>query len=384
MLPRERVIAALNHHEPDRVPTSLGGSAHKLADSRCELLKQHFGLQGQSPRRLTGAYLSYVDNRVLDALGTDVRYVHLRPPAGYMQNREADGTWVDEWGLRHRVIQGGYYELGGTPLASAEAADLAAYPWPDPHEPARIAGLREEVLDLYHNTDYAIGAYRPTLSGIFEMSHYLRGMEQLLTDTLLNKAFVDALFWKLAEVLGEFYRVYLDVVGPYVQIVELADDLGTQTGPMISPRTYRELLREKHAYLARIIKEKAPQAKFMLHSCGSVKAFIPDFIEAGFDILNPVQPLAKGMEPAQLKAEFGDAISFLGGVDVQQTMRGPVEGVRAEVRQRIEELGAGGGYVLAPSHNFGDDVPPENILAFFEAAKEYGQYPIGCTAGAPS
>jgi uroporphyrinogen decarboxylase len=375
MLPRERVTAALNHQEPDRVPTSLGGSAHKLADSRCELLKEHFGISGDSPQRLTGAYLSYVDNRVLDALGTDVRHVHLRPPTGYKSNIAADGSWVDEWGLRHRVIQGGYYELGGVPLAEATTGDLDPYPWPDPHDPARVEGLREEVLDLYHHTDYAIGAYRPTISGIFEMSHYMRGMETLLTDTVLNKPFVDALFWKLAEILGEFYRVYLDVVGPYVQIVEIADDVGTQTGPMISPRTYRELLREKHAYLASIVKEKAPQAKFMLHSCGSVKAFIPDFIEAGFDILNPVQPLAKDMEPARLKAEFGSEISFLGGVDVQQTMRGPVDGVRAEVRQRIEEMAAGGGFVLAPSHNFGDDVPLENILAFFDAAREYGAYP---------
>lgn len=376
MLPRERVMTTLNHSEPDCVPVSLGGSAHKLADSRYQLLKQHFGIQGESPRRLTGAYLSYSDSRVLDALGTDIRYVHLRPPTGYRANVAPDGTWVDEWGFRHRVIEGGYYELGGTPLAEAGIDDLENYPWPDSHDPARVEGLREEVEALYHNTPYAIGAYRPTISGIFEMSHYLRGMEKLLMDTVTDKAFVDALFWKLAEVIGEFYRVYLDVVGPYVQIVELADDLGTQTGPMISPRTYRELLREKHAYLARIVKEKAPQAKFLLHSCGSVRAFIPDFIEAGFDILNPVQPLARDMAPAALKAEFGDEIAFLGGVDVQQTMRGPVEGVRAEVRQRIQELGPGGGYVLAPSHNFGDDVPLENILAFFEAAREFGAYPV--------
>lgn len=355
---------------------SLGGSAHKIADSRYLLLKDHYGIEGEGPRRLTGAYLSYVDNRLLDALATDIRYVHLRPPSTYMKNKAPDGTWVDEWGLRHRVIEGGYYELGGTPLANATIEDLDKYPWPDAHDPARFEGLCDEALDLYHNTPYAIGAYRPTISGIFEMSHYLRGMEKLLTDTVLDKKFVDAYFWKLAEVIGEFYRLYLDEVGPYIQLIEIADDLGTQAGPMISPKTYRDLLKEKHAYLAKIVKEKAPQAKFMLHSCGSIKAFIPDFIEAGFDVLNPVQPRAKGMDPAALKAEFGNEISFLGGVDVQQTMAGPVEGVRAEVRQRLQELGPGGGYVLAPSHNFGDDVPVENILAFFETAAEFGVYPI--------
>jgi uroporphyrinogen decarboxylase len=199
-------------------------------------------------------------------------------------------------------------------------------------------------------------------------------MEKLLMDLLLEKTFVDALLWKLTEVLGEFYKVYLDVVGPFVSIVEIADDVGTQSGPMFSPKLYKELILEKHAYLARIVKEKAPHAKFMLHSCGSVKAFIPHFIEAGFDILNPVQPRARDMDPAMLKREFGREISFLGGVDVQQTMLGPVEGVCAEVRQRIEELSPGGAFVLAPSHNFGDDVPVDNILAFFEAAHQYGSY----------
>lgn len=377
MMPRQRVLQALNHMEPDKVPTSLGGTAHKIADSRYKLLKEHFGIQGDGPCRLTGAYLSYSDNRLLDALGTDVRYVHLRPPTGYMENIAADGTWVDQWGLTHRVIQGGYYELGGTPLAEAKIDDIEKYSWPDPHDPARIVGLREEVEDLYNNTDYAISAYRPMISGIFEMAHFLCGMEKLLTDMITNKTFVDALLWKLTEVQGEVLKVYLDTVGPYVQIVEWADDVGSQNGPMFSPQMYKTLILEKHAYLARIVKEKAPKAKFMLHSCGSVKRFIPYFIEAGFDILNPVQPLAKDMDPAKLKAEFGRDISFLGGVDVQQTMRGPVDGVRAEVKRRIEELGPGGGFVLAPSHNFGDDVPLENILAFFETAVQYGNYPIG-------
>jgi uroporphyrinogen decarboxylase len=374
MKPRERVICTLNHKEPDKVPLSLGGTAHKITDSRYFLLKDHFNIEGNGQQRLTGAYLSYNDNRLLDTLGTDIRYVHLRPPTGYMENKQPDNTWVDEWGLTHKVIQGGYYELGGTPLAEATIEDLESYSWPDPHDPARTLGLREEVEDLFNNTESAITAYRPMISGIFEVSHYLRGMEKLLMDMMLDKAFVDALLWKLTEVQGEILKVYLDIVGPYVQIVEWADDVGTQNGPMFSPKLYKELILEKHAYLAKIVKDKAPNAKFMLHSCGSVKSFIPYFIEAGFDILNPVQPLAKNMEPADLKAEFGSEIAFLGGVDVQQTMRGPVEGVRAEVRRRIEELAPGGGFVLAPSHNFGDDVPLENMLAFFETAEKYRNY----------
>ncbi len=371
---RQRVIQSLNHKQPDCVPVSLGGSAHKLTDSRCELLKEHFQIEGESPKRLTGAYLSAVDNRLMKALDTSVRYVHLRPPGDYQADLTPDGRFTDEWGLIHAPNEYGIYQLEGNPLANADISDLDHYKWPDPADPARVEGLREEVLDIFNNTEYAIGAYRPTISGIFEISHYLRGMERLLMDTVQNQTFVEALFSKLTDLLIGYYDVYMDVVGPYIQIVELADDLGTQIGPMISPRSYRKLIKEKHTRLIASVKKKAPQVKFLLHSCGSVKAFIPDFIEAGFDILNPVQTNAKDMNPIELKKLFGSEISFLGGVDVQQTMRGPIAGVRDEVRRRIDELGPDGGFILAPSHNFGDDVPVENILAFFETAHEYGVY----------
>jgi uroporphyrinogen decarboxylase len=154
----------------------------------------------------------------------------------------------------------------------------------------------------------------------------------------------------------------------------MADDYGTQHGPFFSPKLYRELIKDRNRQIAEVVRRKAPQAKFMLHCCGSIRAFIPDLIESGFDVLNPVQPLAKDMEPARLKADFGHDITFLGGVDVQQAMVGSVEMVRDEVRRRIEELAPGGGFILAPAHNFGDDVPLENILAFFEAARAYGAY----------
>jgi uroporphyrinogen decarboxylase len=369
---RERVISSLSHEEPDQIPISIGGSANKFTDSRHELLKQYFGIVGESPKRLTGAYLSYVDNRLLDAFDTSIRYVHLRPPGNYQLDLKPDGTFTDEWGLTHITNELGVYQLVGMPLAKATIDDLESYPWPNPYDPARVRGLREEAAYLYHNTDCAIAAYRPTISGIFELSHYMRGIEQLLMDTVLEQDFVDALFTKLTEVLIGFYQVYINTVGPYIQIIELADDLGTQNGPMISPKTYRKLLKDKHARIIESVKQTAPHVKFLLHSCGSVKAFIPDFIEAGFDILNPIQTQARDMNPTLLKKEFGCEISFLGGVDVQQTMRGPVAGVIEEVRLRIEELSPRGGYIIAPSHNFGDDIPLENILAFFNAAHDFG------------
>ncbi len=189
--------------------------------------------------------------------------------------------------------------------------------------------------------------------------------------------FAEALFWKVGEVLKEFYLAQLDAVGDFIEWVEMGDDLGSQNGPLISPKMYRSLLKPVHADLIKAVKVHSPNVKVMYHSCGAIRPFIPDWIEIGVDILNPIQVAAKGMNPAEIKAEFGDQLCFLGGVDSQHKLcEGTPEQVAAEVKQRIQDMGPGSGYILAPSHNIGDDVPLENMLAFFEAAKQYGSYPL--------
>jgi uroporphyrinogen decarboxylase len=365
MTSRERVVAALNHEHPDRVPVSLGGTAHKLSNSRTLALREHFGLEGEPPLVLTGPGFSYYDTEVLDRLGTDIRHVFLRPPDGFRTERAPDGGWLDEWGLSYKQADM-MWELGGTPFADFTAEDLRCFQGPDPSRPELVAGLADEARHLAEGTDYAVAAYRPLYSGIFELAQMLRGTEKLLIELLTETELVEALFERLTDVQISFYDVLLDAVGEYLQIVEYADDLGTQSAPLISPKTYRALIKPCHVRIIDSIRAKAPHVKIMLHSCGSVRKFIPDFIEAGFDMLNPIQTAAGGMEPAELKAEFGNGLVFLGGVDVQQKMRGSAETVREEVRSLIQAMGKGGGYVLAPSHNFGDDVPLKNILAFFE------------------
>ena len=362
---RERVLAALNHQPPDRVPVSLGGSAHKLSDARTLALRQHFGLDGEPPRVLAGPSFGYYDTQLLDILDTDIRHVFLRPADGFRTQPAADGGRLDEWGLSYR--KGALmYELGGAPLAEATIEEIRRYPGPDPRRPELVAGLRDEARHLYETSGRAIAAYRPLYSGIFEMAQTLRGAEKLLVELLTEVELVEALFERLTDIQIGFYEVLLDAAGDYLDLVEYADDLGAQSGPLISPKTYRRLIQPCHRRIVQAIKARAPHVQVMLHSCGAVRAFIPDFIEAGFDILNPIQTSAVGMLPAELKAEFGDHIVFLGGIDVQQKMRGSVEDVRQEVRRLIQDMGQGGGYVLAPAHNFGDDVPLENILAFFE------------------
>lgn len=379
MTPRERVRLALNHQEPDRVPITLGGSANHLTEERYQMLRDHFGVEDIPRRTLVGFYTTSDYNPVLEKLDTDFRFIHIRPPENYIANDLLGSfqNFTDEWGLTHRMM-GGYYDLSGAPLGEDLTREkIDQFDWPDPYDPVRMKGVKEEVEDLYYNTDYSIVAHRPVYGNLWEYTKWLVGMENALMMTVLDVDLFDYLVGKLAEVLDGFYRVFLEVVGPYVDVVEMAEDLGTNRGPMFNPEVYREVLKPRHRDTIDMIKSLAPDAKVMLHCDGAIREFIPDLIEVGFEILNPIEGHLPGMDPEKLKEDFGQDLVFQGGVDIKNVLnKGTVEDVRKEVRLRIEQMGPGGGYVLAPAHNFGNDIPLENMLAFFEAGKELGQYPI--------
>jgi uroporphyrinogen decarboxylase len=379
MTPRERVIAALNHQEPDRVPITLGGSANHLTEQRFNLLRQHFGLEEIPRRTLVGFYTTPDYNPLLERLGTDFRFIHIRPPKSYISNPLV-GTFQefdDEWSLHHRLM-GGYYDLTNPPLGGDLTLDrIEKFPWPDPNDPVRLVGVKEEIENLYHNTDFAIVAHRPVYGNLWEMTRWLVGMENALMLTVTDTFLFDALLTKLTEVLDGYYKALLSVVGPYIHVIEIAEDLGTNNGPIFNPEIYRRFIKPKHKQTIEMIKKMAPQAKVMLHCDGAVRKFIPDLIEAGFDILNPIEGHLRGMDPVELKKDFGKDLCFQGGVDVKNVLNnGTVDDVRREVRLRIEQMAVGGGYILAPAHNFGNDIPLENMLAFFEAGHELGFYPI--------
>lgn len=379
LTPRKRVELTIHHQEPDRVPISLGGSANHLTENLYKSLKDHFGFKETGRRTLVGFYSTPDYNPLLDCLGTDMRFLHLRPVDSFVMNEIGPSfqPFIDEWGLKHELLSG-YYNLGGAPLAHlGSMADIEKYPWPDPYKKERIVGLREEAAQLYNFTEYSLVGHRPVYGNAWEMSRFLLGMEKTLLMTVKDKVLFEAFFDKMSDVLDGFYDAFLNEVGPFIQIVEMAEDLGTNNGPMFNPKFYKEVMWRYHRRTIEKIKNKAPHVKIMLHCDGAIRRFIPHLIDAGFDILNPIESDLIGMDPAGLKRDFGKDLVFMGGVDVKKVLtKGNRRDIQREIRRRVREMGQGGGYILAPSHNFGNDVPLENLLAFFEEGKRLGIYPI--------
>jgi uroporphyrinogen decarboxylase len=235
-------------------------------------------------------------------------------------------------------------------------------------------GLKASAEHKFTATDHALVARNPITWGFLDLGCRLRGMEQFLMDLALNPEIAHLLIDGALQVYLKVYSMFLEAVGPYVQMVETADDLGTQRSLLISPDTYREFFKPAQKQLNSVIKDRAPEARIFFHCDGAITKLIPDLIEAGVEILNPVQPSAKGMESSDLKQQFGDQLVFHGAVD-QQPQEGSEEEIRAEVRRRIDALAPGGGYILSTS-NVIVDPPLGNIVAIFDEARTYGRYPI--------
>jgi uroporphyrinogen decarboxylase len=379
MTPRERVVTALNHQEPDRVPLDIGGgTSSTLVVEGYERLKAEWGIPGETRIMSKAFRLARLDEVVMARLGSDTRPLTVRGPLNWTPPAAEPGYFVDVWGITWRQAFYGdgcyYWELHGNPLRDATIQDLETYPWPDPLDPGYTLGLAEEVEQLYEGTDYAIMA-DGGFKSFWELAYMLRGLEQMLSDLVLNPEFVKTLLEKLLELNIQGTGKFLDIAGPYIQVLRTADDLATQRGPLISPRTFRTLLKPYYKRYFDFVKSRT-DAKIFYHSCGNVTAFIDDLAEIGVDTLNPVQVSALG-DTAALKARFGAQMSFWGGIDTQHVLpNGTPEEVEAEVRQRIRDLGPGGGLVVASVHNIQPDVPTANIVAMAEATCKWGRYPL--------
>lgn len=373
---RERYKMITSFQEADRVPVDMGShvaTIHRFAYAK---LKEHLDNDPdiQNVDKVLDRMVQNVvpDEKILRRYNVDFRWI---APHWLDVVDVRDDIYRDMWGIEWQYMLDAY-SVYSSPLTEAKTvADLDKHPWPDPDDPKLVTGLAERAKWLYENTDYVLVG-DSIKGGILTKALQIRGYEQTFADLANNIEMAEALMDKLLDLYKAFWSNFLRAVGPYVQTVYFTDDIGGQSSMMISPDTFRQLVKPRLAKLIDHIKSEA-DVKFMYHTDGTVTPVIEDIIEMGVDILNPIQTSALGMDTAVLKELYHGRLCFHGAIDVQQMLPfETTEGVRYDVARRLYDLGRGGGYVLAPCHNIGSDVPPENIEAMYEAAQEYGRYPL--------
>lgn len=373
MLSRERAILAIEHNITDRIPLDM-----TICEGPYLKLLEYFGIDKSNiPKAdLWGEIL--VVPELAKALGIDFLYIKTQKPQPRNNNTSIDLS-IDEWGVVRKKVylrDGNYYwNIIEHPLKGFNIEELKNYSWPDPDDEQRYEGLASQTKNLYNDTDLCLVGRCG--GSIFETAWYMRGFEQWLMDLLINRDFAKFLMEKICSIQMRIDERCLELIGEYIQVLKLAgDDLGGQEGPLISPEIFKKMVKPVLCKRWETAKSKFrkfnPKGYIMFHTCGNVYPLIPDFIECGLDILDPIQKV-KGMEIEKLKAEFGDKLTFHGGIDTQDLLpTGSPAEIKSEVKRVIETFGRGGGYIAAPVHNVQADVPVENIIALSDAVKEYG------------
>jgi len=377
MTHRNRVLTALKRQPPDRVPVDLGGTlASTINIHTYRRLMQHLGFGEDPPVAFLSRRSNSVlpDERLLQRLDVDCRAVILGNPDVNPEREMPDGSLTDEWGVTWKHLgEGQHFINTDGPFYGKEPgpALVEAFQWPDPLDPGRFRSLRSQAQTLRIASDAAVILVLGV--GVVHQIQFMRGYAAALEDLIVAPDFVQAFLARYAEFWVRMTERALREVGDLVDLVMFGDDLGTQQGPVMNPALYRRMIKPTHARMVQAAKKFSKPV--LLHSCGSVAALIPDFIEIGIDALHPVQVTAKDMGTAQLKQQFGRDITFWGGIDTHRVLpRGTPAEVREEVRKRIADLAPGGGYVLGSVHNIQAEVPVENVLAMVEAAREFGKY----------
>ncbi len=383
MSSRERVLTTLAHEAPDRVPIVIGASnATGMKMRPYRELKRLLGIDAPDRYIYDWPELGTAnpDEATLERLHADVRGVFDAFPAATLaanRTRPPHSPFIDDWGSGQVEAGEGLWYPGIHPMSEAQTIDaIERYPWPDMDDPTRVAHVREEAARLAADNRYAILA-TPWLLFPFERAIAMQGLEQILVNMALEPDFARALFTKIGALCMQLMGHFLHELGPNVDMIKIGDDLGTEQSLLMSPATYREILKPIHAEYIAFIKART-QAKVFFHTDGDVFDLADDLVEIGVDILNPIQTSSGRMANiAELKRRYGTRLTFCGAIDTQQVLpHGTPDDVRAEVRRVIQALAPGGGYMLAAVHTVMDEVPPENILAMVDAAVEYGRYPL--------
>lgn len=375
---RERILEALSHRETGLIPFDLAGTTWTgITRGAYDKLRDYLNLEKKEAEWADVIQQIVIPpDEVLDLLNVDTR--GLFPLTSHNWNvceklQDSGDRWVynDEWGFTHHFPRenGFWFSMAGHPFENVnpETGVIDAYKWPDPSDPERISGLREKAIRFREEGKLVI--LKGICAGIFEMQQRFRGVSNALVDPFLYPDFSDRLIGKIADLKIRFWQTALKELAGVVDVVAEADDYGTQESQLIDPDYFRQLYKPHISRIIKSIEEAAPDARIMFHSCGNIRPLIPDFIEMGIDIINPVHINAEGMEPNQLKKDFGSDIVFWGGgVDTQKILpSGSASEVADDVKRNIDALAPGGGFVFATVHNIQAEVPPLNIIAMLKA-----------------
>ncbi len=379
---RERIFKALNHEEPDRIPYDLAGATWTgITNIAYQNLRKYLGKKPDDPEWSDVIQQIVIPSEeMLNELNVDTRGVFPLTSHNwnvYSKLKDCGDYWeyLDEWSFTHHFPKNGYwFSLVKSPLQNVDFEGeniIENFPWPDAGNKLRFVGLREKAIQ-FRNQDKIVMT-KGLCAGLFEMHQRVRGMENAMLDPFMIPVNSDKLVGKLADLKIEFWDALLNEIGDVVDIVGEGDDYGTQQSQLIAPEQFREYYKPHFERVLSFIRQKSPNVKIIFHSCGNVRPIIPDLIEMGVDILNPVHTTAAGMEPVQLKKDFGNDIVFWGGgVDTQHVLpSGTVQQVKDDVKRNIEALASGGGFVFNTVHNIQAEVPPENIMAMWKTLMGY-------------
>ena len=376
---RERIMAALNHEEPDRVPIDFGGAEFTtITLAAYRHLKEHMGVTAPTQVMSIIHSAAHPAEEILERFGVDTRNVQPGPYEGGADEWIDDNHYIDMFGVhwrrtekaidQHFLHRDGPFHSGDFTIEAIEAHD-----WPIGANPGLSRGVKERVEEIKAIGDYAVCLYLP--GGVIHRGYAMRGFEAYLKDLYKRPDVLQRLMDKLCDFWCETAENMVAAAGPdNIDIIYFGEDLGTQEGCMFDPEgIYRKYLKPRHRRMVETVKSLTNnRAKVCFHCCGSVSRFIPHLIEIGIDALNPVQVTAKNMEPQYLKDEFGDRLSFWGGINTQRILPfGTAQEVAEETKAMIDIFGKGGGYVLNSVHNIQAEVPPENIVAMFETGVQH-------------
>lgn len=364
MTRREAFRAILAHRTPDRVLLDLAGCPLSgLSPEAADSLTQYMGYTGTPEENL---------ERLLCDLDIDTRGVgYIFRPEKSLYRTLSDTAYIDEWGIERRYT-GLYWDIVNAPLAHLETEDLDDYPWPDPDTipQSEIDAIAERARFFHEETDYVVCAHHPVY-GVFELGCWMCGFEEFMVRMAIDKPFVHRFCEIILNYQKRVTERYYPAIAPYIDYTSSGDDFATQTDLFASPEMFAELIMPYFKERVDCTKQFT-DAAFLHHSCGNVSRLIPQLIDSGVDILNPIQPTGAPMQPSRLKADFGSRIVFHGGLDTQSVLPGGTkESVAEAVNNLLDVMQPGGGYIFAAAHNLQADVPAENIIAMFRAARAW-------------